>query len=120
MGRTGGLPMNIVSWDEFRRQQQGEYQLTITPDELRLADFVSRVQGIEDSTTFPPHGMRIDSFKDKRWFKVHCLRVVVELERGSNRRPDDAEGVESTIGSLPPVPSDINALRKSEITARGM
>ncbi len=112
--------MNIISWDEFRRQQQGEYQLTITPDELRLGDFVSRVEGLEESTTFPPQGMRIDSFQGKKWFKDHCRRVVIDLERCLNRRADETQATLSTAGSLPPLPNAINALRNSKITARGM
>ncbi|MEN1727121.1 MAG: HD domain-containing phosphohydrolase, partial [Pseudomonadota bacterium] len=112
--------MNIISWDEFRRQQQGEYQLTITPGELRLGDFVSRVEGLEESTTFPPRGMRIDSFQDKKWFKENCRRVVIDLERCLNRRADDSDASLSSAGSLPPLPNTLDALRKRTISARGM
>lgn len=112
--------MNIVSWDEFRRQQHGEYQITITPHELRLGDFVSNVQGLDDSTTFPAKGMRIDSFRDKTWFQENCRQVVIDLERCQNRRAEDSESTLSAAGALPPLPKEIDALREQEIGARGM
>jgi len=112
--------MNIISWDEFRRQQQGSYQLTITPNDLRLGDFVSRVEALDETTTFPPQGMRIDSFKDKRWFNDNCRRVVIDLERCLNRRSDDSEANLTSIGALPPLPNELDALRARKLSARGM
>ena len=112
--------MNIISWDEFRRQQHGEYELSITPNEIRLGDFVSHVQGLEESTTFPSTGMRIETFKDKQWFKDHCLRVVIDLKRCLNRRNEEAESGLPAAGSLPSLPAEFDLLRQSQIKARGM
>lgn len=112
--------MNIVSWDEFRRQQLGEYQLTLTPNELRLGDFVSNVHGLDESTTFPEKGMRIDSFRDKDWFQENCRQVVIDLERCLNRRAEDSESTLAAAGALPPLPKKLDALREREIGARGM
>jgi len=112
--------MNIVSWDKFRRQQHGEYQLTILPSELRLGDFVANVQGLDESTTFPAKGMRIDSFRDKAWFQDNCRQVVIDLERCQNRRAEDSEATLSAAGALPPMPKEFDALREHEIGARGM
>jgi len=112
--------MSIVSWDEFRRQQYGEYQITITPHELRLGDFVASVQGLDESTTFPDKGMRIDSFQDKAWFQENCRQVVIDLERCQNRRAEDSESTLAAAGALPALPETLDALREQEIGARGM
>ncbi len=112
--------MNIISWDEFRRQQQGEYQLTITPDELRLGDFVSRIEAQTDNLRFPPQGVRIDSFDQKKWFQDHCRRVMIDLERCLNRRSTGSEATLSTAGCLPEFGGAFNALRESKISASSL
>lgn len=112
--------MNTVSRDKVRRQQLGEYQLTLTPDELRLGDFVSDAQGLDESMTFPAEGMRIDSFRDKDWFTENCRRVVIDLERCLNRRAEDSESTLAAAGALPPLPKELDSLRDQEIGARRM
>jgi response regulator RpfG family c-di-GMP phosphodiesterase len=109
--------MKIIPWDEFRRQQRGEYQLTITPDQLRLGDFVCQIDALVPPLDFPRGGVRVESFADKEWFKQRCRRVVVDLEHCLNRR---VEGVNAalSVGVLPELPASIDALRNNGISAR--
>jgi len=109
--------MKIIPWDEFRRQQRGEYQLTITPDQLRIGDYVCQIEALVPPLDFPKNGVRIDSFADKDWFKKRCRRVVVDLEHCLNRR---VEGVNAalSVGVLPELPQSIDALRNNGISAR--
>ncbi len=109
--------MSIISWDEFRRQQRGEYELTITPGELRLGDFVARVDSLEAALRFPPHGVKVESFDQKQWFQKHCRRVIIDLERCLNRRATGADAALSTAGVLPPITSALDSLRKRKITS---
>jgi len=110
--------MSIISWDEFRRQRQGEYQLTITPGELRLGDYVARVDSLKPDLHFPPHGVKVESFDQKQWFQTHCRRVIIDLERCLNRRATGVDAALSTAGALPRITTALDTLRKRKITSR--
>ncbi len=107
--------MKIIPWDEFRRQQQGEYLLTITPDQLRLGDFVYRIEALTPPIDFPKSGIRVETFEHKKWFETRCRRVVIDLEACTNRRVEGTEAA-LTIGALPKLPSTLDALRRNAIT----
>lgn len=109
--------MNIIPWDEFCRQQRGEYQLTLTPDELRLGDYVFQIDAITPPIDFPKNGVRVETFADKKWFQERCKRVVIDLEHCLNRRVDGTDAALS-IGVLPEIPQTMDALRHNAITAR--
>ncbi|AKS41382.1 response regulator [Wenzhouxiangella marina] len=109
--------MSIISWDEFRRQQQGEYELTITPDELRIGDFIVRVDTLDGVPPITPRGQRVESFDQKQLFQRHCKRVVIDLQRCLNRRTSGTEASLSSAGALPRLTGKLDALRNSEITA---
>ncbi len=109
--------MKIIPWDEFRRQQRGEYQLTITPDQLRIGDFVCQIDALVPPLDFPKSGVRVESFTDKDWFKTRCRRVVIDLEHCLNRRVEGANAALS-VGVLPELPQSIDALRNNGISAR--
>jgi len=109
--------MKIIPWDEFRRQQRGEYQLTITPDQLRIGDFVCQIEALTPPIDFPKSGMRVESFTDKDWFKTRCRRVIIDLEHCLNRRVEGTNAALS-IGALPEIPKSLDALRNNGISAR--
>ncbi|MEN1729734.1 MAG: HD domain-containing phosphohydrolase, partial [Pseudomonadota bacterium] len=109
--------MKIIPWDEFRRQQRGEYQLTIAPDGLRIGDFVIQIEALVPPIDFPKTGRRVESFADKDWYVTRCRRVVIDLEISLNRR---LQGIDATlsIGVLPPIPDELDGLRRHGITAK--
>jgi len=109
--------MKIIPWDEFRRQQRGEYQLTVTPDQLRLGDFVCQIEALVPPIDFPKSGVRVESFTDKEWFNTRCRRVVIDLEQCLNRRVEGTNAALS-VGALPQLPKSIDALRNNAISAR--
>lgn len=109
--------MKIIPWDEFRRQRRGEYQLTITPDQLRIGDFVCQIEALVPPLDFPRSGIRVESFTDKEWFKTRCRRVVIDLENCLNRRVEGTDAALS-VGALPELPKSIDALRNNGISAR--
>ncbi|MCC5865339.1 MAG: response regulator [Wenzhouxiangella sp.] len=112
--------MSILSWDEFNKQQKGEYELTIAPSDLRLGDFVVRVDTADPDLSFPPAGMAVQSFEEKQWFRSHCRRVVIDLHRCLHRGQDASARAEAVGARLPPLPERINALRSGVMTPRGV
>jgi len=109
--------MKIIPWDEFRRQQRGEYLLTVTPDQLRLGDFVCQIEALTPPIDFPRQGVRVQSFDNKAWFQKRCRRVVIDLEHCLNRRIEGADAARA-VGVLPGISGSIDALRRNGISAR--
>ena len=111
--------MSIISWDEFVKQKKGEYELTIDPGELKLGDFVVRVEAAND-VAFPGGGQRVETFTQKSWFRKHCRRVVIDLEQCLNRRPVGTDAAMTAGGRLPRIDGTLDALRQRRITAAGL
>jgi HD-GYP domain-containing protein (c-di-GMP phosphodiesterase class II)/CheY-like chemotaxis protein len=112
--------MSILSWDEFVRRQKGEYELTINPSDLRIGDYVVRIDAGPSVVDFPEQGRQVDTFIQKQWFKSHCRRVIIDLERCLNRRVSDADAAVTVVGRLPRIQGRLDALRQSKITARSL
>ncbi|MEE4329292.1 MAG: response regulator [Wenzhouxiangella sp.] len=112
--------MSIISWDEFQKRTEREYELTIRPGELRLGDFVVRVEAISDEVVFPEHGLRVETFVEKMWFRNHCRRVVIDLSQSINRQPTGTDGAMMIGGRLPTIAGSLDALRRRRISASGL
>lgn len=112
--------MGIISWDEFVKQKQGEYELTVAPSELRLGDFVARIDDVGNELPFPASGQQVETFAQKQWFNEHCRRVTIDLKRCLNRQTRGVEGRISDAGILPPIGGDLDLLRKKRLTPRGL
>ncbi len=115
--------MSLISWDEFVKQQQGEYELTIDSADIKLGDFVVRIEPFEQGQRFAQSGQPVDTFEQKQWFRTHCRRVTIDLHRCLNRRQrlnqaSDSVAVKGT--TLPPVPDAMDGLRGSSLNARGV
>jgi len=115
--------MSILSWDEFVKQQKGEYELTIDSGELKLGDFVVRIEPVEAGLSFSPSGQPVDTFEQKQWFRANCRRVTIDLHRCFNRRQrlDQASDIVTARGTTrPTIPDTIDGLRQSKLTARSV
>ncbi len=110
--------MAILSWQDFVRQQRGEYELSIAPSDLRLGDFVVRAERLDSQWRLPAEGFRIDSFEQKQTLKQHCRRVTIDLSKSLNRRDHQPEI--SDKGALPALPATIDRLRGRPLSARGV
>ncbi|MGY6588661.1 MAG: HD domain-containing phosphohydrolase [Wenzhouxiangella sp.] len=110
--------MSILSWQDFVRQQRGEYELSIAPSDLRLGDYVVRAERIHSEWKFPANGFRIDSFDQKQTLKEHCRRVTIDLSRSLNRRDHQPESSDKAV--LPALPATIDRLRGRALSARGV
>ncbi|MFU8831366.1 MAG: HD domain-containing phosphohydrolase, partial [Wenzhouxiangella sp.] len=116
--------MKLISWDEFVKQEQGEYELTIDSGDLKLGDFVVRIEPIDPGQGFAPSGQPVDTFEQKQWFWGHCRRVTIDLHRCLNRRQRLNQASDRpaapTGAARPAVPASIDGLRKSRLTPRGI
>lgn len=112
--------MSIISWDEFVKQKQGEYELTIAPGELKLGDLVVRVEGASENVAFPKEGHRVETFTQKMWFRNHCRRVVIDLHECLNRQSAGTDAAMTLLGRLPRIGGSLDALRQRRITASGL
>jgi len=112
--------MEIISWDEFQRQKKGEYEMTITPDQLHLGDWVVRTDPdrLADDPAAPAG--RVDSFDQKNWYRQHCRRVTIDLNRCLSRKVSAGDASLARIGALPAIGSGLDALRRSRITAKNL
>jgi response regulator RpfG family c-di-GMP phosphodiesterase len=110
--------MSIISWDEFVKQQKGEYELTLNPENLRLGDQVVRIDDGGRGINFPAEGRQVETFEQKEWFKRHCRRVTIDLKRCLNRRPSGTDAAFSTAGALPAIKGDMSALGRSTMSSR--
>lgn len=110
--------MSIISWDEFVKQQKGEYELTLNPENLRLGDQVVRIDDGGRGIDFPAEGRNVETFEQKAWFQRHCRRVTIDLKRCLNRRPSGTDAAMSTAGTLPAIKGDLTALAKSTLNTR--
>ncbi len=108
--------MSIISWDEFVKQQKGEYELTLSPESLRLGDQVVRIDDGGRGIDFPADGRQVETFEQKQWFQRHCRRVTIDLKRCLNRRPSGADAALSSAGSLPRIQTDMSLLAKSTMS----
>lgn len=112
--------MGIISWDEFVKQKKGEYELTIAPSELKLGDFVARIDAVSLEIKFPESGQRVDTFAQKEWFQKNCRRVIIDVQRCLNRRAEDAVGRVTDAGLLPAISGDLDLLRHQRLTPRAL
>jgi response regulator RpfG family c-di-GMP phosphodiesterase len=112
--------MSIISWDEFRKQQKGEYLLTIDSADLRLGDFVISVDAGRADFNFPDAGQQVETFEQKKRLQIHCRRVVIDLQRCLNRRPSGADAALSKAAALPRISGSMNVLRERQMSARGL
>lgn len=112
--------MGILSWDEFVKQQKGEYELTIEPSELKLGDYVARIDDGGRDVPFSSSGQMVDTFAQKQWFQKNCRRVIIDVQRCLNRRTLDEAGRISDAGTLPALGGDLDLLRKRRLTPRGL
>ena len=112
--------MRIIPWDEYQKQKKGEYELTILPAELKLGDYVVRVEALSDRQEFPRQGRRVETFTQKLWFRNHCRRVVIDLEACLNRRPAGTDAAMMVGGPLPRIGNSLDVLRQRRITASGL
>ena len=110
--------MSIISWDEFVKQQKGEYELTLGPESLRLGDHVVRIDDGGRGIEFPAEGRQVETFEQKQWFHRHCRRVTIDLKRCLNRRPSGADAAQSSAGTLPAIKGEMTALGKSALSSR--
>ncbi|MGY6631928.1 MAG: HD domain-containing phosphohydrolase [Wenzhouxiangella sp.] len=110
--------MAILSWQDFVRQQRGEFELSIAPADLRLGDYVVRAERSDSQWRLPANGFRVDSFDHKQTLKQHCRRVTIDLSRCLNRRDHRAEASDKAV--LPPLPATIDGLRGRPLSARGV
>jgi putative nucleotidyltransferase with HDIG domain len=76
--------VGILSWEEFRERNIWEYELKISPADLKLGHFVRQLSIPWEQTDFPLQGMLVDSFEKKRWLQDHCDWVVIDLDRSPN------------------------------------
>lgn len=112
--------MSILSWDEFNRQHRGEYELAIDPSDLRLGDFIVRIDAVDPEVRFPPAGVAVQSFEEKQWFRAQCRRVVIDLNRCLHRNGEELARAHSASVKMPPLPDRISALRLHQMTPRGV
>ncbi len=112
--------MSILSWDEFNRQHRGEYELTIDPADLRLGDYIVRIEAVDPEVRFPPAGVAVQSFEEKQWFRAQCRRVVIDLTRCLHRKGDQIAEAHSATVKMPTLPKRINALREAQMSPRGV
>ncbi len=110
--------MSIISWDEFVKQQKGEYELTLSPDHLRLGDHVIGIDDGGQGIDFPADGRQVETFEQKQWFQRHCRRVTIDLKRCLNRRPSGADAAMPSAGALPPIKTDMSLLSKNTMGRR--
>ena len=80
----GEAIVNIQSWEEFRERSIWEYELKISPADLKLGHFVRRLSIPWEKTDFPLQGMMVDSFEKKKWLQEHCDWVIIDLDRSPN------------------------------------
>jgi response regulator RpfG family c-di-GMP phosphodiesterase len=112
--------MGIISWDEFVKQKQGEYELTIEPSELKLGDYVARIDTGGKLLSFPETGQSVETFAQKQWFQQHCHRVIIDVQRSLNRRAVDQHGRVSDAGSLPAISGNLDRLRSQKLSPQGL
>jgi response regulator RpfG family c-di-GMP phosphodiesterase len=112
--------VSIISWDEFLKQKKGEYELTIAPGDLKLGDFVVRVEAASENAAFPDEGQRVETFPQKMWFRNHCRRVVIDLHRCLNRQSAGTDAAMTVRGSLPRINGSLDALRQRRVSAPGL
>lgn len=110
--------MSIISWDEFVRQQKGEYQRAINPVDLRLGDFVVSAESDGSPFNLPPGGFLVEDFEQKKWLQGQCTQVTIDLARSLNRQKTVED--EITLEALPRLPDKLDALKKARITSRGV
>ncbi len=110
--------MSILSWDEYVKHKQGEYEITINPADLKLGDYVVHVEAVGPWLNFPAAGLAVETFEQKLWFRTNTRRVVIDLKRCLHRQADHA--VVAASGTVPQLPRRIDALRRSRLEARGV
>ena len=106
----------------------GDHQALIHPSELRIGQFVARMDIPWSETHFLLQGVLVDDSATRSWFEQHCKWVVVDLTRGETRiEPVGAASLArerpgGDMASLTEMPAEhpINMMRRQQVNRSTM